>query len=80
MTTTFGDYSASLLLTLADARAFAEVLCIVTLVLLLLQREMVRHRPQFWARTGGPGLTAVTVPLAVAWVAIIAQRFAALLT
>lgn len=80
MTTTFGDYSASLMLTLADARAFAEVLCIVTLVLLLLQREMVRHRPQFWARTGGPGLTAVAVPLAVAWVAIIAQRFAALLT
>lgn len=80
MTTTFGDYSTSLLLTLADARAFAEVLCIVALVLLLLQREMVRHRPQFWARTGGPGLTAVAVPLAVAWVAIIAQRFAALLT
>lgn len=79
MTTTYGDYTIALVLTLADTRAFAEVLAIVTLVVLLVQREMVRHRPQFWARTGGPGLTAVAVPLTIAWAIIIVQRFADLL-
>lgn len=75
MTTTVGEYTASLLLTLPDVRSFAEVLTIVTLVMLLLQREMVRNRPSMWARAGGAGLIAVVLPLGVAWATIIVQRF-----
>lgn len=74
MTVTFGDYTSGLTSLLTDDRAIAEVVVIVTLVAILLQREMLRDLPQLWAKAGFRGLTAVAVPLAVAWVAIISQR------
>lgn len=80
MSTTLGSYTADFVMTLADARAFAEIVCIVTLVVLLLQREMVHHRPQMWARAGSSALSAAILPLALAWLVITAQRFADLLT
>jgi succinate-acetate transporter protein len=80
MTITVGEYTASLVQTLPDVRSFAEVLTIVTLVVLLLQREMVRDVPSMWARAGGAGLIAAMLPLSVAWATIIVQRFLELMS
>jgi hypothetical protein len=80
MTTTIGNYTGELVGLLSDSRAFADVLVIVTLTALLLQREMLRQRPHTWARAGATGLTAIAVPLVIAWVAITIQGFAALLS
>ena len=74
MTVTFGDYTSGLASMLAHDRPLAEVAVIVTLVAILLQREMLRDLPQLWAKAGFRGLTAVSVPLAVAWVAIVSHR------
>jgi hypothetical protein len=78
MTITFGPYT-ELVLAVPDVRAIVEVLVIVTLVAVLLQREMLRDRPNLWARAGGAGLTALAVPLTIAWLAFSFQRFLELL-
>lgn len=79
MTITFGDYTSGLTALLPDERAIAEVVVILTLVAILLQREMLRDLPHLWAEAGFRGLTAIAVPLAIAWIGIISQRFLDLL-
>ncbi len=79
MTITITEYTTNLVVTLPDARTVAELAAIAVLVVMLLQREMVRSRPQLWAQAAAGGLVAVTIPLAIAWAVIIVQRFLDLL-
>lgn len=79
MTITITEYTANLVVTLPDVRAIAELATIGVLVVALLQREMVRSRPQLWAEAAANGLIALTIPLAIAWAVIIMQRFLDLL-
>ena len=79
MTITFAEYSSALGLTLSDARSFAELLAIAVLIVVLTQREAIRGRPSMWAAAGQSGLMATAVPLGLAWVVVMVERFAVLL-
>jgi len=79
VTITIAEYTINLVETLPDARTIAELATIAVLVVMLLQQEMVRSRPQLWAQGAASGLIAVTIPLAIAWAVIIIQRFLELL-
>ena len=79
MTITITEYTTNLAVTLPDARTIAELVTIAVLGVMLLQREMVRSRPQLWAQAAGNGLTAVIIPLTIAWAVIVLQRFLDLL-
>lgn len=80
MTTTVATHALEFGATLSDARAFAEIVTIVTLAALLLQRETLRGLPAVWARSGAAGITAVALPLILAWGLITVRRFLDLLS
>lgn len=56
-------------------RGLVEVVTVVCLVALLLEREMVRHRPGAVAPTAARYLTSLAVPLGAAWGVIALRRF-----
>lgn len=80
MTTTVGIYTVELSAGPGGIRAFAEVLSIVTLAAILLQRESLRDRRALWAQAGAASLTAMAFPLVIAWATITFRRFLDLLS
>jgi hypothetical protein len=79
VTTTITEYTINLVVTLPDAQTVAELATIAILIVTLLEREMVRNRPQLWSQAATGGLVALTIPLGIAWAVIIIQRFLDLL-
>jgi hypothetical protein len=47
----------------------------VCVVAVLAEREMVRHWHRLWARASVPSLTAIAVPLVIAWGFLALERF-----
>lgn len=75
MTVTYPSLVVSAAMNNPGFHAFAEVLVVVCVMAILVEREMVRHRHQLWSRAALPGLTALAVPLVIAWAVIVVQRF-----
>jgi hypothetical protein len=75
MTTTAPEVVIRALVNDSGLRSVAEIIVVFCLVALLLEREMVRHRPGMWARSAARNLTALAVPLGIAWAVIAVRRF-----
>lgn len=75
MTTTAPEVVIRALVNDSGLRGLVEIIVVFCLVALLLEREMVRQRPGRWAPAAARNLTALAVPLAVAWVVIAIRRF-----
>ena len=75
MTTTAPEVVIRALVADPGLRGLVEVIVIFCFIALLLEREMVRHRPGEWAKVAARNLTTLTVPLTIAWAVIAARRF-----
>lgn len=75
VTTTAPEVVIRALVTDSGLRGLVEIIVVICLVAILLEREMVRHRPGRWAGPAGRNLTALAAPLGIAWVAIAVRRF-----
>jgi hypothetical protein len=56
-------------------RSFVQVIVVVCVVAVLAEREMVRHWHRLWARAAVPSLTAIAIPLVIAWGFLALERF-----
>ena len=75
MTVSYPEIILPIVLGNAALHTIAEVATIFCLLAVLLVREMVRRRRESWPRAVVPSLTALAVPLAVAWAFIVVERF-----
>jgi hypothetical protein len=75
MTVSYPEIILPVVLGNAALHTIAEVAAVVCLVALLLVREMVRRRQGPGSHAVVPSLTALAVPLAVAWAFIVVERF-----
>ena len=75
MTTTYPELLIETVVSDPAFHTLAEVAIIISLVAVLVMREMVRHRHVLLARAVVPSLTALAVPLAIAWTVIAIERF-----
>jgi hypothetical protein len=75
MTATFPELIIRAALSDPALHSIAEVVVVICLVAILLEREMVRHRRGLWSSAVIPSLTALAAPLAIAWAVIAVERF-----
>jgi hypothetical protein len=75
MTATFPELIVRAALGDPGLHSLAEVVVVICLVAMLVEREMLRHRHGLWSRTVLRSLTAVAVPLVIAWGFIAVERF-----
>ena len=75
MVTTAPEVVIRALVTDPAVRNLAELIVVLCLVAVLIEREMVRGRPGRWAATAFRSLSFIAAPLAVAWVVIAVRRF-----
>lgn len=75
MTVTYPELIVRAVLSDSGLSSFAQVIVVICLAAVLLEREMVRHRHPLWSHAGLPTMTALAVPLVVAWIFIAVDRF-----
>jgi hypothetical protein len=75
MTATFPELIIQAALNDPGLHSLSEVVAVICLVAILLEREMVRHRRGLSSRAVVPSLTALAAPLAIGWAFIAVERF-----
>lgn len=78
MTATFPELIVRAVLNDPGLRSLAEVVAVACLAAMLMEREMVRHQSRPSAQAAVQSLTAVALPLGIAWALIAVERFLAL--
>ena len=78
MTTTAPEVVIRALVTDPGIRGVIEIVVVACLLVVLIEREMVRSRPGRWALEAYRSLTFMAAPLMVAWIVIAVRRFAEL--
>lgn len=78
MTATFPELIVRAVMNDPGLHTLAEVVAVTCLVAVLLEREMVRHQGGVRSRAVVQSLTALALPLGIAWALIALERFLAL--